>query len=185
MKRWGPTTIETQFYNLRESHNIEFNFSYLSNIDSDKLLYFIAAFGSEQNYQQFIEDLPSVRSSVDCEDYHHRALYIAFKYGSIKLITYFLKSLKLYEDDLAGALRLLGFAAEFGYVCIVRDIMKNYQCDPAFQNNYAIRWSASDGHLEVIKYLMSLDSKYGMDPAANDTTCGEIFNGRSACNIYS
>ena len=163
------SSFEKTFYNLRESFSIDFDFSYLNKIDSDQLLYLIAAFGSEENYQQFIT-LSSLRPNVDFQDYHSQAIYIAFKYRNINLIAYFLKYMKIYMKDVDESLFsiMLGFAAEFGYLRIVQDIMKNCKCDPAFEDNYAIRWSASEGHLDVVKYLMSLDSKDGIDPTAED-----------------
>lgn len=69
----------------------------------------------------------------------------------MNLITYFLKYMKIYlKDDVDQNLlsTILGFAAEFGYVYIVWEI------------------THGGGHLHVVKYLMSLDPKYGMDPAA-------------------
>ena len=72
------------------------------------------------------------------------------------------------DEDLISI--MLVFAAEFGYLNIVQDIMKNGSCDPAFEENYAIRWSARGGHVDVMRYLMSLDSKYEIDPAAGDNS---------------
>ena len=164
------TPIEKEFYELRESFSIDFDFSHLANIDSNQLLYLVSAFGSVQNYETFIT-LSSLRSDVDFQKYHRQAIYIAFKYRNINLITYFLKYLKIYEKDVDENLPsiMLVFAAEFGYVDIVREIMKNGKCDPAANNNMAIRWSAKRGHLDVVRYLMEdVDSKYGIDPAAQD-----------------
>ena len=161
------SSTEELFYELRESFSIDFDFSHLSNIDSNQLLYLVSAFGSVQNYETFIT-LSSLRLNVDFQTYHQQAIYIAFKYANINLITYFLKYIKIYEKDVDADLPsiLLGFAAEFGLVSIVREIMKNFKCDPAFDNNYAIRWSAQAGHLDVVKYLMEeVDSKYGINPA--------------------
>ena len=41
--------------------------------------------------------------------------------------------------------------------------------DFAFEENYAFRYAAKCGHLDVLQFLMQLDSKYGkIDPAAKD-----------------
>ena len=161
--------FEKAFYELRESFSIDFDFSYLNKIDSNQLLYLVSAFGSEGDYQQFIT-LSSLRPNVDFQNYHYQAIYIAFKYRNVKLINYFIKFMKIYEDDVDEDQFsvMLGFAAEFGYVNIVQDIMKNCKCDPAFEDNSAILLSAQGGHLEVMKYLMSLDSKYGINLAARN-----------------
>ena len=96
---------EKEIYELRESFSIDFNFSQLANwrtvsgnFDSDQLLYLVAAFGSVQNYETFIT-LSSLRSSAlgNFQDYHHQAIYIALKYRNFKLISYFLKYMKIYE----------------------------------------------------------------------------------------
>ena len=92
-----PTSFEKEFYELRQSFSIDFDFSYLANVNSDQLLYLIAAFGSEENYEKFIT-LSSLRSNVNFQCYHCQAIYIAFKYRNINLITYFLKYMKIYED---------------------------------------------------------------------------------------
>ena len=83
-------------------------------------------------------------------------------------MTYFLKYMKIYEEDVDEDefSAMFGFAAEFGYLNIVRKIMKNDKCDPAFEDNYTIRLAAQEGHLDVVKYLMGFNSKYGIDPAA-------------------
>ena len=75
---------------------------------------------------------------------------------------------------------MLGLTAEFGYLNIVQDITKNCKCDPEFGKNYAIRWSSKGGHLEVMKYLMILDSK------CIKRTCRscEIFDGRNGFKIW-
>ena len=40
--------------------------------------------------------------------------------------------------------------------------------DPAAEDNWAIRWASSAGHLEVLKYLVSLKKEFpNIDPAAN------------------
>ena len=164
------SSFEKTFYELRQSFSIDFDFSYLNKINSDQLLYLVAAFGSEENYQQFIT-LSSLRSNVDFQNYHRQAIYIAFKYRNINLIAYFIKYMKNYEKDVDESLFsvMLGFAAQFGYLLIVQDLVKNCKCDPAFGNNRAIRRSARGGHLDVVKYLMEeVDSKYGIDPAAQD-----------------
>ena len=81
-------------------------------------------------------------------NYHRQAIYIAFKYANINLINYFL--------NLKGQLHsmMLAFAAEFGHVNILRDIMKKkkYKCDPAYEDNYAILNATSFGHLDVVKF---------------------------------
>ena len=138
----------------------------MNNIGSDELLYCISAFGSEEDYAKFI----SLQLNVDSEIYRHQAIHTAFKYSNIDLITYFLEYMKLYEEAVDDNLlsSMLGFAAEFGYLKIVREIMKNSKCDPTADDNYAIRNAVKIGHLDVVKYLMSLDSKYGIDPAADD-----------------
>ena len=161
--------FEKQFYELRESFSIDFNFSYLGNIKSDCLLHFVVAFGTEENYEKFIT-LASLQADVDSQKYHRLAIYIAFKYRNTNLITYFLKYMKTYLKEAVDQNLLstmLGFAAEFGYVHIVREITEDCnKCNPAFEENYAIKEAAKRGHLDVVKYLMSLDSKYGIDPAA-------------------
>ena len=145
---------EKQFYELRESYSIDFNFSYLGNINSDCLLYFVAAFGTEENYEKFIT-LSSLQADVDSQRYHRLAIYIALKYRNMNLITYFLRYMKIYvKDDVDQNLlsTMLGFAAEFGYVHIVREIMEDCnKCNPAFEDNYAIKDAASKGHLHVVK----------------------------------
>jgi ankyrin repeat protein len=45
--------------------------------------------------------------------------------------------------------------------------LKDSRIDPSAENNWAIRYAAAKGKLEVVKYLMSLkDSR--IDPAANN-----------------
>jgi len=40
--------------------------------------------------------------------------------------------------------------------------------DPSDMDNLAIQYVARNGYLDVMKYLMSLDKKYGIDPSASD-----------------
>ena len=177
------TPIEKELYELRESFCIDFDFSHLTNIDSNQLLYLVSAFGSAQNYETFIT-LSSLKSNLDFQIYHRQAIYIAFKYRNISLINYFLKYMKIYQENTNEAQTLpfimLGFAAEFVYLNIVREIMKNGSCDPTFDDIYAIRWSALYGHLDVVKYLMEeVDSKYGIDPETEDNRAIQL----SATNV--
>lgn len=90
----GTEPVEELFYELRESFSINFDFSYLANIDSIHLLYLVSAFGFIQNYETFIM-LSSLKSNVNVHKYHRQAIYIAFKCANFKLINYFLKYLKI------------------------------------------------------------------------------------------
>ena len=55
---------------------------------------------------------------------------------------------------------------------LIEEVDSKYGIDPAANDNAAIQLAARGnqllGHLNVVKYLMSLDIKYGIDPAAND-----------------
>ena len=61
-------------------------------------------------------------------------------------------------------------AAEFGYVKIIQTLLvQDFQCNRAAEDNYAIRYAATNGHLAVVKYQMEeVNEKYGIDPAAED-----------------
>ena len=160
--------FERKWYEFRQSFSIDFNFSNWSHIDRESLLHLVAAFGSEEDYEKFIT-LSSLRPNVDFHNYHRQAIYIAFKYRNISLITYFGKYLQIYKDDMDKSLLLtvLNYAAEFGHVNILREI-------PAFEENHTIRWSdrrgnthIHGGYLYVVKHLMEeVGLKYGIDPTA-------------------
>lgn len=81
------TSFEQEVYELRESFCMDFNFSNLTNINSDLLLYFISAFGSEKKYETFIGGLSILQSNMKSQSYPLLALYVAFKYGNVNLIT--------------------------------------------------------------------------------------------------
>ena len=104
----------------------------------------------------------------------------------MEMSTSLLNLMRINEED---ASKMLCIAAEFGYVNIVQGIMKNGKCDPAAGDNYAIRVAASFGHLEVMRYLMNLDSKYGIGPGAGDNTAirkaAEGGHGRSGFKIWN
>ena len=51
----------------------------------------------------------------------------------------------------------------------MEEVDSKYGIDLAAQNNEAIRCSAKQGHLDIVKYLMEeVDSKYGINPAAQN-----------------
>ena len=170
--RYHPL-IEKELYELRRSFGITFNYSNLdlSNIDLDCLFYFICAFGSEEEYEKFICS-STFNSQKTPQDYHQEAIYLALKYGNITLILYFQKFMNIYQNDLTKSLCsiMFSFAAEFGYLKIIQTLLvPDFQCDPAAEDNYAIRFAAKEGHLSVVKYLLEeVDEKFGIDPAAED-----------------
>jgi len=58
--------------------------------------------------------------------------------------------------------------AEKGWVKTMRVLVEN-GVDPTARNNDAIRWASAHGHLNVVKYLMSLRSLgWNIDPTADD-----------------
>ena len=64
---------------------------------------------------------------------------------------------------------MLDSAALYGYLKIIQILVQDFQCNRAAQDNYAIRYAAEYGHLDVVKYLMEgVDEKYGIDPASEN-----------------
>ena len=65
---------------------------------------------------------------------------------------------------------MLSFAAELGYLKKLQTLLvPDFQCNPAAEDNYAIRIAAEKGHSDVVKYLMEeVNERYGADPAAED-----------------
>ena len=167
------TSIEKELSELRRSFDITchyFNLDF-SNIDLECLFYFICAFGTDEDYEKFICS-STFNSEKTPQQYHERAIYLALKYNNIKLSLYFQKSMNIYRNNLTKDLcsTMFHYAAEFGYLKILQTLLvQDFQCDPAAQDNYAIRIAALNGHLAVVKYLMEeVDEKYGIDPAALD-----------------
>lgn len=156
------TVIENELFELR-AFDITFYLSDLYlNANQDCLFYFICACGSEENYDKFI-DLSTFRSN------QRQAFYLALKYGNIKLISHFLKLITTCRNDFTKDLctLILHYAAEFGYLKIIRTLVQDFQYHPGAGRNLAIKTAAQKGHVHVMKYLLKeVDAKYEIDPAA-------------------
>lgn len=62
-------------------------------------------------------------------------------------------------------------AAEFGHIHILRYLLENFPTiNPAAMDNYAVRWAANYGFLDVVKYLCSLKQ---VNPADGNNTALE------------
>jgi ankyrin repeat protein len=66
------------------------------------------------------------------------------------------------EDNYA-----IRYASQFGHTDVVRLLLK-HGADPTVKNNRAIQWASEKGHLEVVRLLLNNNSKYKVDPKAND-----------------
>ena len=94
MKRYSnkqfASSIEKELYELRRCFKITFQIYNLTlnTIGEDCIFYFICAFGTKEDYEKFV-CLSTFRSYETPEHYHKQAIYLALKYGNIKLIYIF------------------------------------------------------------------------------------------------
>ena len=132
------------------------------------LIYLVSAFGSGEDHKSFIRLFYHTEQLAPLE-----ALYVALKYENRSLIPYFLKNANSISKGFLSF--MLSFAAEFGYLKIVKTIiflnnltifkdglkdeLKYGQCDATIDNNYAIRLAIVGEHFDVVKYV-KLPSRY-------------------------
>ena len=157
------TSIERSLFELRQHFSVKLAFDSSNYLCTDYLhglskpprrLFFLllCAFGSVAQLEHYL----SIGSSTPEEVIMN--MCISVKYANFPILAYFLEHLGqrplgyLSSGD-ARFTNVLGFAAEFGYLHLVRHLVERVGSNPGAHGNHAIRFAATNGHLEVVKYL--------------------------------
>lgn len=177
--------FQCQYNELRRSFRVTFQFSNANHISRECLFYIVCVVGSVEDYKILTQMSRRTKPQKFCRP----AFYLALKYGNVALIRYLLDDVKVCNQHQIKPRMLsimLAFAAEFGYLGIVQDLVRAYPtCDPTLDYNYAIRRAAEGGHLDILDYLWHVfDARLDLTANTSEALRQAASNGHLAVVKY-